>query len=394
MAPVTGKWNIFGVNIPDFGKTEKFTTWQANPLAVQSYGAPQSVPATTSGMQSIPSGTQYSLGPNVSRTATSPTVASTGQVLGDKTVGGGVSSTGSTGGGNTDGGEDPNQSLWNEIDSIYNQSMGYANQAESTLRSNQPTVEADIQGQYQSAVKGAETQKAIGERELQGSATEAGARQEDALTAGRRLYNELMMGGQQRFGGASSAGQAYGELTAREFQRGQAGTRNAFQNAMTKITELKSNLQDKFSTAMYNLEQQKMSAINEAKRAFDEKILEINRMRAEAGQNKSSMRLEMLQNLRNQIYQINLASAQSNTQLAQQKAQQEQILSQLETQASSAATGGQQAVSNLQAQTTTNPTTQLAINTPQQVAPQTYTGRRKDEQLTGYALPKREDLYV
>ena len=290
--------------------------------------------------------------------------------------------------------EDPNQAIWNQIDNIYNESMGYAGQAESTLRANQPRVEADIEGQYQSGVKSAETQKSIADRELTGAETAAGTRQEDALSAGRRLYNELMMGGQQRFGGASSAGQAYGELTAREFQRGQAGTRNAFQQAMTKITELKSNLQDKFSTALFNLETQKNAAINEAKRAFDERILEINRMRAEAGQNKSAMRLEMLQNLRNQIYQINLASAQSGQQLAQQKAQQEQVLSQLESQANSAVTGGQQATSDLTAQTTFTPRTQLTINAPQNAPQQTYTRRRKEEEMTGYALPRREDLFV
>ena len=104
---VPGKWNIFGINLPDYGKTEAKTTWQANPLAVQAYGAPSSYAPSSNGMQSIPGGTLSTLGPNTVKTP-GANIYSSGNTLGASTTGGGVSGTAQVpqnNGGNQGGGD-------------------------------------------------------------------------------------------------------------------------------------------------------------------------------------------------------------------------------------------------------------------------------------------------
>src|SRR3990167_6756797 len=116
----------------------------------------------------------------------------------------------------TSGGTGDLDALYSEIDNIYNETMSYLGGQEESLRTNQPGVDAGVEGQYAASRMSAETEKGEGERDLATAGTAAGQRKEDALGAGRRLFNELQMGGQQRFGGASSAGEAYSELTRSE----------------------------------------------------------------------------------------------------------------------------------------------------------------------------------
>lgn len=382
---VQGLWNIAGINLPDFGITEGKTTWQANPLAVQSYGAPASYPSTDTGIQSIPGGTSYNLGPNVVKTpATSVTPGTTSgnQTSGESVLGGSDSSGGNAGGGIAQ--------TFAEIDNIYNQMMGYASGLESTAKSQTESMIGDVEKQYAGNQQTLQTEKAAGERGITASETTAGQTKENALAAGRRLYNELQMGGQQKFGGASSAGQAYSELTGREFQRGQATTQQAYQNAMTKIMDMKQTLQERFDTSMNNLMIQKDNAISEVRRAFQSKLDEINSIKTEAGINKSTQRLELLQNLRNNIYQINLAAAQTQAQLAVQKQQQEAENNRLTELLQTQATGLTQNQNTLSSVATSNPTTSLAMTQGGMGATQPYVGsiKKDEEMVTGVRNPK------
>jgi len=329
------------INAPEYGVSE---TRAAEP-APYDYSQAQSTPMQST--QGYPN----------------PTPTGTGQVAGTSTTG----TTGTTG-------TDPLSALYAEIDNIYNSTMSYLGGQEQSLRANQPGVEADIGAQYGATRKSAETEKGVGERELATAGTAAGQRKEDALTAGRRLFGELQMGRQQRFGGASSAGQAYGELTGREFQRGQATTQQAYQNAMTKVTELGANLRERFDSAIFNLETQKNSALNQVRQTFQERLSQIDALRAEAGQNKSTMRLDLLSELRNQVYQINLASVQTQTQLNAQKQNAEQELAFIQNAVSSAQTGAGEATNTMFGATTTSPTTQNIITSGNGTTTQTPTG--------------------
>lgn len=372
----TGSWGT-----PELSITENIQKAFAPNVAYASSGGSNLLPDNNNTYSSTP------ISWNALQSYPGGTVGSTqnGVVLGSSTTGGtgGTGSTGTTNTGSTGGGEDPNAALWAEIDNIFNTTMGYADQREATARENQKTVESDIAGQYEASRKTGETQKAEGERNIAREETTAGNIKEDALNAGRRLYNELSMAGQAMFGGASSAGLAHSELIGREFQRGQADVQTKFQTAMAKITDLKANLQDRWDAFVVNLDNQKNTALNDARRYFQDKLSEIDAIRAEAGINKSQMRLEVLQNLRNQIYNIQLATTQTLAAAQQQLTQNQTYLNNLEGQVTNIGTGAQNATNQLSNTTTTNPKTAYNV-TGGGVAPtQTYTGIRRpeDEQL-------------
>jgi hypothetical protein len=253
--------------------------------------------------------------------------------------------------------------------------MSYLGGQEQALRTNQPGVEADIGAQYGATRQSAETELGVGQRELTTAGTGAGQRKEDALSAGNRLANELQIGARQRFGGRSPAGEFVSELIGREQQRGQATTQQAYQNAMTKVIDLGSNLRERFDSAMFNLETQKNSALNQIRQTFQERLSQIDALRVEAGQNKSIERLNLLSELRNQVYQINLASVQTQAQLNAQKQNAEQELTAVLNAVKSAQTGAGTATSNLMGATTTSPTTQNVITGGTGTTTQTPTGQ-------------------
>lgn len=295
-----------------------------------------------------------------------------GSAGGDETV----NTTGGTGG-QVPGGaasQDPNTAVWAEIDNIYNSMMGLAGQKESQLRANQPTIESDIQGQYNASLASGLAEKNAGERSIAQEETAAGQTKENALSAGKRLYNELSMAGQARFGGASSAGQAYSELTGREYQRGQADIYTKYQTAKSKITDLKANLTERWTAFTQNLDAQKKAAISEARRYFQDKLGEIDNLRTEAATNKSQMRLEVLQTLRNQIYEINLATTQTLATAQQQAQQAAQQLSALESSADNIVSSAQQSSGQLASTTTANPSTAYNIGGTTAAPTQSYTG--------------------
>lgn len=285
------------------------------------------------------------------------------------------------------------------INQVFQPQMNYLNQAESTLRSSYPSAQQEIEGQYNTSKTSLDTQKASGERDLATQQTQAGQRKEDASSAARRLYDELMRGGVQRFGGASSAGQAYTELNAAEQQRRQGDINTQYQSAMQQIDGYKASLNEKYTTALSELENQKTSALNSARDEFNNRLLEITRMKSEAESNKAAARLDALNQLRNQVYAINMQSLQFAQQLAAQK---DASLSQVETYRQNALnyiTGGNQAVMGLQANTTLNPTSGLALGpTMSQGVNATPTGqvsyRRPEDMYTGQISYRRPDEYL
>ena len=108
-------------------------------------------------------------------------------------------------------------------------------------------------------------------------------------------------------------------------------------------------------------------------------------MKVEAGQNKSTQRLELLQNLRNQVYQINLASVQTSTALAQQQQQATAQLAQYEQLVNSTNTSAGQQNDLLSSATTTNPQWAPQVIGNTSGAAPTYTGS---------IAKRREDMYA
>jgi len=268
------------------------------------------------------------------------------------------------------------------INDIFSPTMDYLNQAESQIKSQQPEINQEIEAQYGTSKQSLEGEKASGERNLAQSEQGAVTRKEDASSAARRLFQELSAGGRQRFGGATSAGEAYSELTGRELQRGLGQTETQFNQAMMQIDNHKQDLQMKFTNALADLENQKNTAMNEARRFFEDKLLEITRMRGEAESNKAAARLSALQDLKNKVYAINMQDYQYKQQLVANNQASQAIADQAKQQAFQSVTGGQQAYQGMLSSTNVNPQTSLAMGGARQSQQMIPTGsiRREDEQ--------------
>lgn len=279
------------------------------------------------------------------------------------------------------------QKFIENVNQQYQPVFDYLNKQESMIKGQQPGIEQEINQAIGVNRQGLDVQRASGEQGLATAGDQAGQRKEDAFSAARRLFNELQRAGQQRFGGASSAGEAYSALADRELVRNQGDIQKGYEQAMQQIQVQKSNLDNTYSQALAQLDLQKTQLINQAQREFQNKLMEIERQRTELGGAKAAditnMNLQALQDLRNQIYQINLASAQSQAQL---DAQAVKLNNELENVANN--------LSKYESSfnPTMNPSTGLGVNDS---TPMSYnwtpTGKKDEELITGQYNPRLLD---
>jgi hypothetical protein len=163
----------------------------------------------------------------------------------------------------------------------------------------------------------------LGEQEMMST-----QRKEDAISSARRLFSELQMANQQRFGGASSAGEAASELQGRELMSNRAGISRDFGQAMRQIEMSKADVDNQYQTGLRTIEDRKQASINEVNQDFQSKLMEINSQRASTQQAKAAARLELLQQARDRVFQINLQDFNFKQQLAAQKQAADQQISQ------------------------------------------------------------------
>jgi hypothetical protein len=284
-----------------------------------------------------------------------------------------------------------------EIDNAFNPTMNYLSGLESSLNSQLPSAENQVNQEYGVAAQSLTNQKQQGLSGIDTQETTARARKEDASSAARRLFGELQRQGMQRYGGASSAGQAFTELSSNEFQRNMGGIDKGFNETLTQIGAARTSVENKFMEAMNNIELQKNSALQSVRDDFRNKINEISRMRAGAQQEKANMRLQALQELRNQVFQVNMDAMNFARQLQSQREANvsylENVAKSIQQNITSATNAGQ----NFAASTSTNPSTNITAVSNSGVDPFAPIGvrtgmRPEDELLRGVATTRRDLL--
>lgn len=266
--------------------------------------------------------------------------------------------------------------LNSELDSIFSPVMSALSGQENTLNQNYAPVEGQIRAEGALSEQSLQNQYSEGSGQLQQEQAGVGERKEDALTSATRLYNELQRGGQQRFGGASSAGEAYQTLTATEQQRRQGTIQDAYETASQQITQYKVNLKNKFDTAVAEVKLQIQSAIQDAQSQFRDALQQIQSAKAQAESDKATASMNLLQDLRNKVYTINMQGLQYTQQLAlNQQATQAQV-KQYEDKVLQTVSGARQAGMNYgnQAQTLAS-NTRYGIGAPQQTTTPTQIGQ-------------------
>ena len=408
-----GTWNYGGLQLPDLGFTE----------ALASSGKIPSNQTTVNPQVINPTGAPAGQG------ATFPTYQQSGQTQGvmsstQPTSGGSSTPNGqsSTGGGGdspytqlkkivTETGGNPDQKRQlaemeaqmkqsqgpseAEINSIYQPTQDYLNQAESAVRNDFPNVLDAAQKAYESAIGELTNSKnknltTIGENTLQ-----AGNRKEDALTSARRLYDELRRGYSQRFGGSTSAGQAATELASVEQQRQMGATNRQYSDTVRQIDQQKVQLEQDYSLGQQKILESKTQAIAQANRDFQNKLLEIQGKRAETESAKAQAKLSALQELRNRAYQAQQEALTYQQNLDMFYKQQQADLTSYAQKLQMAGQGSSSAINAFLGGTTTNPTSTLQVGSSggQNTTP-TLTGIKtsKEDELRG-AINQKIDPY-
>jgi hypothetical protein len=317
-----------------------------------------------------------------------------GQVLGASTGGGNSGSGGGyTGGGtqNTDyyvnefgnrvaitnpyDNIQPQGPSQQEIDSQFNPVLDVYNQAEGNLRGQLPGLISEAEAQAQASRGLLDNSKANTNELLGSQEQQTRYNQQNQTAQQRQTLQELQTANQQRFGGASSAGQAAGELQGREYQRNTFQIGQQAQQALQQIQQQRQTVERDYNQGLQQLEVNKQQAVNQIQRTFQDKLLEINARRGETESDKAQARMGALQELRNAAYQIDVSKAQFQAQLQMQAQQNASQLDSISKQYLSAGSEAQDVVDNNSAipaptNTVINSGTDQAQQYVGQIAPQ------------------------
>jgi hypothetical protein len=270
-----------------------------------------------------------------------------------------------------------------QIDEAYGASYGYLDKAEGALRSDFPNALAEAEAMFKTNSSTLGNQKASAGEALDVQGKKAQKTKESALSAARRLYQEQGIGANQRFGGSSSAGQAFSELQSREQARNYGETERQYADVSNQIETQRNAVEREYSTGLLQLEQQKQTAVSNATRDFQNKLLQIEQNRAQIGQAKAEAKLGALQAYRTQVFQIE----QQNTAFQQQlQLMREQANMQLSSfnQSSAGAVGGA-----TQAAGAFNPQTMNTMSASQGMGMDQ--GMQQPQQMTGQIGGRRPD---
>ena len=252
------------------------------------------------------------------------------------------------------------------IDQEAGNSQNFLNTQEAAIRADQPGIESGLLGQFNAGLTSLQGGRntAYGRTGLQRQ--QAGQVKEDAQSAARRLYSELQQGYRQRFGGASSAGEAAMALTNNEQQRQMAQNNRGYQNTVASIGQSEAEIENTYNTNVTQLEQSKNEAINSAQSEFRNSLLEIGKNRTLVESERLAARRQALSDLSQKVFAIQQQQVQfkQNIDLMREQArlQQSQALSSI----SGAANTGANALSGYKPPT--NPTSNLTFSGNQTTA--------------------------
>jgi hypothetical protein len=233
-----------------------------------------------------------------------------------------------------------------EIDSQFAPVLDVYNQAEGNLRGQLPGLISEAEAQAQASRGLLDNSKANTNELLGSQEQQTRYNQQNQTAQQRQTLQELQTANQQRFGGASSAGQAAGELQGREYQRNTFQIGQQAQQALQQIQQQRQTVERDYNQGLQQLEVNKQQAVNQIQRTFQDKLLEINARRGETESAKAQARMGALQELRNAAYQIDVSKAQFQAQLQMQAQQNASQLDSISKQYLSAGSEAQDVVDN------------------------------------------------
>ena len=188
-----------------------------------------------------------------------------------KTTTSGGSSTSTNSNGRTDQEQQDYEN--SKIDEYFGQAMGTLDSQEQSLYKNQSNLYTNATSPYDQQVPLINQAAQQGQNAITTQQTEAGTQEQNALSAARRLYDELTSRNRQAFGSGAlgSVGQAASEVLGRSAQEQFGTIRNTAGETIQKLATASRDLQEKTNAQLQSLELQKQQALAQAKMWFQER---------------------------------------------------------------------------------------------------------------------------
>lgn len=198
---------------------------------------------------------------------------------------------------------DPTQFL-NQIESSYQGQDQFYNTQENALKAAQDTFNKTIEADYAANLAKANQSKVSTAGQLGQNEVLAAQKKQDALNSAKQLYNQLQQGYRQRFGGATSAGEAANTILGEEQQRQSGLIGRDYTTAISDIARQKVDLENSYTSAIADLDRQKQQASSEVMTNYTNQLSQITANRAQSYQAKEQAKLQILLDARNQLATI------------------------------------------------------------------------------------------
>ncbi len=201
-----------------------------------------------------------------------------------------------------------------DISAIYNPLFEELNQQEAAIPGQQKTQEELVNQQLSDAQKAIAGQRALTGEGYTAAEGTVNRQLESGLSEAIRAYNALRQQGISRFGGASSAGAAIGELAQQEFARQQGALQMTTQEQIADLVRQKNQANLFYDQETNAMQRDANAQLAKIRSDFSDKLAAVRANRALAESEKTQLRLNMLQQIRenaaaihNQINQNKLA---------------------------------------------------------------------------------------
>ncbi len=188
-----------------------------------------------------------------------------------------------------------------DLNSIYSGSLSAADTAQTSAEGGATTDIGDVNAEYGTQVA---RRNQEGADLLSGQETDQNKFNQvlrSALDDAIRAFNALQQQGNARFGGASSAGAATGELAQQEFFRQQGIIQQKGIEGTADFVKQRTNIKQFISNKIEDLDNWKNTTVHSIKQNLSDKLAEIQARRGDIEANKVRDRLAILQDARSKI---------------------------------------------------------------------------------------------
>ncbi len=149
---------------------------------------------------------------------------------------------------------------------------------------------------------------------------------DSALSDAVKSYNALRQQRNARFGSASSAGEAVGELAQQEFFRSQGNIQGTYQEQMGQIMQKASSLYTFLTKKKTEIDTEAQNLLTQARNELTKRLMDISAQKGMLEQAKSQAKIQALNDAINFSRNINQMKIAAQLELDTWKQQQEEVL--------------------------------------------------------------------